>query len=107
MEKYKFTAILACFYVVSGCGTMRTNFQNDVAIKRDLRLYKTNCAVINRVYSGVSYDACKLNSRASGFDQQFILGFYVGDLLFSGALDTLFLPFTLYKQNTSGAIEIK
>lgn len=107
MNNYKLTFLLSCTLLASGCGTLRTNVQNDVAIKRDLRLYKTNCEHVNRIYSGVAYDACKLNSKASDFDDQFFLGFYVADLPLSGIFDTILLPYTVYKQNVTGPVKIE
>ena len=53
-----FTA--SCFI---GCGTINTVARGDYVTKRNLKKAKTYCESIPRVYSGVSYDFCRLNGE--------------------------------------------
>lgn len=65
--------------------------------------------MVPRIYSGVSYDICILRGKPShtslwlGSVPQLMLV----DLALSGVLDTVVLPYTIYKQINEGHIHLK
>nr|NYU03780.1 YceK/YidQ family lipoprotein [Pseudomonas sp. SbOxS1] len=89
---------------LTGCGTVATVFQDDADAARELRRQKTYCQSIPRVYSGLAYYFCMLNAppEPAGMFVSFVLM----DLLLSGALDTVALPYTIYRQGMDGNIRI-
>jgi len=89
---------------LTGCGTVSTVFQADEDAARGLRKQKTYCKSIPRVYSGLAYDFCVLNAPPdpTGMFVPFILA----DMALSGALDTVVLPYTLYRQGTEGNLSV-
>lgn len=91
---------------LSACGTMTTLSHSDREIADNLKRDKTNCQAMPRVYSGVSYNVCKLNSDSESINFDLLLGFYLFDSVASAATDTIALPFTLYSQNKNGNLEI-
>jgi uncharacterized protein YceK len=89
---------------LSGCGTAVTVLQGDEEATRGLRKQKTYCQSIPRIYSGLAHNFCRLHapSDPSGILVQVVLL----DLTLSGALDTVALPYTIYRQATDGSIRI-
>ncbi|EPA98341.1 Protein of unknown function (DUF1375) [Pseudomonas sp. G5(2012)] len=79
-------------------------FQDDADAAHGLRRQKTYCQSIPRVYSGLAYDFCVLNAPPDP------TGIYVPlvlvDLVLTGVLDTVVLPYTIYRQGTDGNISI-
>ncbi|MCK1794029.1 YceK/YidQ family lipoprotein [Pseudomonas violetae] len=97
-------AIVAFSFALSGCGTAMTVLQGDADATRNLRKQKTNCQSIPRVYSGLAYDFCVLNAPPD--PSGFLVPFLLLDLPLSGVLDTVSLPYTIYRQVTEGSIGI-
>lgn len=110
--KIKFARQLAGFglsLILSGCGTVTTVLRGDDVTVRELKARKTYCQSIPRVYSGVAYDLCILHgppSAATGLSLNDVPWPYL-DVAVSGVLDTLLLPYTLYRQNADGSIELR
>lgn len=94
----------ACSLTLSGCGTALTVLQDDADAARGLRKQKTYCQSIPRVYSGLAYDFCVLNAPPD--PTGVLVPLVLLDLGLSGALDTVVLPYTLYRQGTDGNIAI-
>ena len=90
-----------------GCGTLQSTTQSDSLIKRDLNHYRSHCRAIPRMYSGVSYGFCMLNSAPSNEFQQLILGYYLVDTVPSALLDTILLPYTGFQQVQNGNISVQ
>jgi uncharacterized protein YceK len=87
---------------LTGCGTVSSVLQDDTSAAQGLRKQKTYCQSIPRIYSGLAYDFCVLNAPP---DPTGILAAAVlVDLVFSGALDTVVLPYTVYRQGVDGNI---
>ncbi|MFW0756577.1 YceK/YidQ family lipoprotein [Pseudomonas sp. H11T01] len=101
----KMAVLLGVFSLaLTGCGTVKTVLQDDAQAARDLRKQKTYCQSIPRIYSGLAYDFCVLNAPP---DPTGILApFMLLDLTLSGVFDTVFLPYTIYRQSTEGNIRI-
>lgn len=104
--------------LLSACGSYHTLRSDDVVDASDLRLKGTYCGAIPRVYGGVVWDACQLYGEPpadSGNTPPSALANYavgppilpVLDMAFSGVIDTLALPYTLYRQNRDGSIELR
>ena len=89
---------------LAGCGTVNTVLQDDAGAARDLRKQKTYCQSIPRIYSGLAYDFCVLNAPPD--PTGFLVPFILLDLTLSGVFDTVFLPYTIYRQSTDGNIKI-
>lgn len=100
------TAVMfvACSLALSGCGTAVTVLQNDEDAARGLRKQKTYCQSIPRIYSGLAYDFCVLNAPPD--PTGVLVPLVLLDLALSGALDTVFLPYTVYRQGMDGNIKI-
>ena len=95
---------------LSGCGTAVTVLQDDAETAKDLRQRQTYCQSIPRAYSGLAYDFCILNSPPSHTAGAAQLGFMpliFFDLVASGVLDTIILPYTIYRQSEDGSLWIK
>jgi len=89
---------------LTGCGTVVTVLQDDAAAAQGLRRQKTYCQSIPRVYSGLSYDFCVLNAPPD--PTGILVPLVLLDLTLSGALDTVVLPYTIYRQGVDGNILI-
>ncbi|MGE1155883.1 YceK/YidQ family lipoprotein [Pseudomonas kitaguniensis] len=97
-------ALLLASLAVSGCGTTNTVLRDDMAATHLLRQQKTYCQSVPRVYSGVAFDFCVLNAPLTSAD--FLLPVVLLDIAASGIVDTVLLPYTIYRQNQDGSIEI-
>lgn len=91
-------------WAVSGCGTFNTVFRDDIAATRELRKQKTYCEAIPRIYSGVAFDFCLLHAAPD--PTGVLIPLALADIAVSGALDTVVLPYTIYRQTEDGNIRI-
>ncbi|VVN10696.1 hypothetical protein PS662_03829 [Pseudomonas fluorescens] len=100
------TAVMlgVCSIALSGCGTAVTVLQTDEDAVRGLRKQKTYCQSIPRIYSGLAYDFCVLNAPPD--PTGVLVPLLLLDLALSGALDTVALPYTIYRQGVDGNIRI-
>lgn len=100
------TAVMlgVCSLAISGCGTAVTVLQHEDDAARSLRNKKTYCQSIPRVYSGLAYDFCALNAPPD--PTGVLVPLVLLDLALSGTLDTISLPYTIYRQATDGNIRI-
>jgi uncharacterized protein YceK len=89
---------------LAGCGTVATVLQDDAEAAQGLRRQKTYCQSIPRVYSGLAYDFCVLNAPP---DPTGILApLILADMVLSGTLDTVVLPYTILRQGKAGNLSI-
>ena len=101
----KTTVLLSTFaLVLSGCGTAVTVLQDDEDAARSLRKQKTYCQSIPRIYSGLAYDFCVLNAPPD--PTGILVPLVLLDLALSGGLDTVVLPYTIYRQSVHANISI-
>ncbi|WP_285419779.1 YceK/YidQ family lipoprotein [Pseudomonas sp. efr-133-TYG-5] len=91
-------------WLLTGCGSAVTVLQDEADVARDLRKLKTYCQSLPRVYSGVAYDFCALHAPPD--PTGILLPFVLVDLPLSGVLDTVVLPYTIYRQVMEGNIGI-
>lgn len=98
--------LLVCLLALTGCGTVTTLSNSDLEVSRKLERQNTSCESIPRVYSGVSYNICKMHSNSNSIYLGWVLGFYVFDSVLSTATDTVVLPYTIYAQNKEGNLVI-
>ncbi|MCI4604623.1 YceK/YidQ family lipoprotein [Pseudomonas fluorescens] len=103
--------LVAVVLSLSGCGTINTVFYEDKSITSSLQKKKTNCDTLPRFYSGISYDLCVLHgppepniSNAPGAPEAY--PWPIMDLIPSLVLDTLFLPYTIYRQSVDGSVDL-
>jgi uncharacterized protein YceK len=97
--------------MLGGCGTVQTVVRNDQVAVDSLKEQKSYCGAVPRIYSGLAYDFCSLHAPlAKGVDaddyKNAAIPVVLIDAVVSGALDTLLLPYTVYKQHTEGSIVI-
>ncbi|WP_248751431.1 YceK/YidQ family lipoprotein [Pseudomonas sp. MWU15-20650] len=95
--------------VLEGCGTVTTVFRDGDVVARELKANRTYCQTVPRVYSGVAYDLCVLHApphSGSGVSLNDVPWAFI-DVPISGVLDTLILPYTIYRQNVDGSIELR
>jgi uncharacterized protein YceK len=97
-------------FVLTGCGTINTVFSSDVDTVNSLRKAKTRCEAVPRVYSGLSYDLCVMHGPPQVTERDpaapAMIPFQIIDLIPSGIIDTLLLPYTIYLQSSLGSLDI-
>lgn len=94
----------ACLIALSGCGTAKTVLQADEDATRSLRKHKTYCQSIPRLYSGLAYNFCILNAPPD--PTGFLVPYALLDITLSGVMDTVALPYTIYRQVAHGNLSI-
>ncbi|MFW9081413.1 YceK/YidQ family lipoprotein [Pseudomonas sp. P2757] len=103
-------AVTLAAMMLAGCGTVQTVVRSDQTAVDDLKEKKTYCGAVPRIYSGLTYDFCLLHAERPqpvdtfNFNNATPAVFF--DAAASGVLDTLLLPYTIYKQNADGSIII-
>ncbi len=102
----KYFLAISFSILLPGCGTLVTTTQSDYEVGRNLIKARTNCNSISRIYGGVSYNLCKLDSKASNYST-YMATFAILDGFLSAGLDTLALPVSIYQQNKNGNIKLK
>ncbi|MFR0691518.1 YceK/YidQ family lipoprotein [Enterobacterales bacterium AE_CKDN230030158-1A_HGKHYDSX7] len=117
MTMYRFWPLLAAA-LLAGCGSVRTVDSDAQASVKELKLGNTYCTEIPRIYSGVAYNFCALHGDPGGSYQHSAgltppppdspQGLYwpLFDGVLSAATDTLMLPYTVYRQQRDGSIEL-
>ena len=108
--KHEKAAILLLALSLTGCGTVNTVIRSDDVVKENMNEVETKCDSIPRVYSGISYDICYLHARPEltyhGIPSS-SPPLIFADILFSGVIDTVILPYSIYKQSQGGSIKVK
>jgi len=89
-----------------GCGTLSTVGRDNYDVGSTLIKKGSHCVTMPRIYSGVGYNVCKMNSKPTDFGT-LLLSIAVVDSVFSAVLDTVALPYTIYAQNEYGSFELK
>jgi uncharacterized protein YceK len=106
----KTQAMLLAALMLAGCGTIQTVVRGDEVAAQSLKEQQSYCGAVPRIYSGVTYDFCSLNAPLKkGLDAQDHTNapaIVLVDVVMSGALDTLLLPYTIYRQAADGSIVI-
>jgi uncharacterized protein YceK len=102
----KFIWLAFAVLSLTACGTVTTLSNSDYEIASKLKRQNSNCESIPRVYSGVSYNVCKMNSNKNSIYFDWLLGFYLLDSVASAATDTVALPFTVFSQEKNGNLMI-
>ena len=127
-------AVIALF--ISACGSFHTIPKSDQAIADNLKHHETKCTFLPQIYSGIAYDFCRLNARYKGdlqssdpsrqdrpypgdisVDREYfqyrtqqdgkaMAMLLATDFVLSGVIDTIALPFTIYKQAQVGSVEL-
>ncbi|MBK5304485.1 MULTISPECIES: YceK/YidQ family lipoprotein [Gammaproteobacteria] len=105
----KTQVMLLAALMLAGCGTFETVVRSDEAAVKRLKERKTYCGAVPRIYSGVTYDFCTLHALPGpGIDEYQYDGagtpVVLLDVVISGVLDTMLLPYTIYRQQADGSI---
>lgn len=121
---------LVLLYVVAGCvgcGTVNTVLLSDDTTVVNLRKTDTYCEALPRVYSGVAYDFCLLHGEPLILPDVHNEGLpearkdlpvpsnhkntgaplIVFDFILSGVMDTLLLPYSIYRQIDKGNLYLE
>lgn len=107
---------IAICLTLAGCGTINTVFRPDAVASQNLKDSRSHCESVPRIYSGVIYGFCTLNGEPKpekSLNDQSVLNsagnaipVIAIEAVASGVLDTLVLPYTIYRQSKDGSIEI-
>jgi uncharacterized protein YceK len=92
--------------LLSACGTLSTISGDQPEIGRKLTKHKSHCETMPRVYSGVAYNVCKMNSAPTDWGT-IHLSFAILDSFLSAGLDTVALPYTAYQQTQNGQLDLR
>ncbi|SEE31793.1 YceK/YidQ family lipoprotein [Pseudomonas deceptionensis] len=110
MSNARYAVLIGLSVSLVGCGTINTVVRGDEVTRRDLQKRNTYCDSIPRVYSGVAYDLCILHGPSKTITQDLVtpvlLPLRLLDLIPSAVLDTLVLPYTIYRQSTDDSIDL-
>ncbi|MCK1794176.1 YceK/YidQ family lipoprotein [Pseudomonas violetae] len=94
--------------MLAGCGTVQTVIRGDEAASKILKEQQSYCGAVPRIYSGVTFDFCYLNApleRGRESDVHTTApAIVLVDVVLSGVMDTLVLPYTIYRQKVDGSI---
>lgn len=102
----KYILVALSLIALSGCGTVTTLSSSDAEIASNLKKQNSGCVSVPRIYSGVAYNMCKLNSNGSSIYFLPMVGVYLVDSVFSAATDTVALPYTVYAQSQKGSLDL-
>ncbi len=109
MMKCQVLGLLTSAFLLSSCGTVKSLDSTDNNVSIYHSQVKTNCEEISRIYSGVQYDWCLLDSERKNKPTQFQLDpLWVNtiDMVFSAVADTIVLPYTIYQQSEHGSLQV-
>ncbi len=102
-------ALVGIVLLLGGCGTVTTVLRDDGVAVRELKAKKTYCQTVPRIYSGVAYDLCVLHGPPNSAGGLALNGipWAIVDVPVSAVLDTLVLPYTIYRQSADGSLELQ
>ena len=92
--------------LLSACGTVSTISGDQHEIGRKLTTHRSYCETMPRVYSGVAYNVCKMNSEPTDWGTLY-LSVALFDSFLSVGLDTVALPYTAYQQAKNGNLKLR
>ncbi len=98
--------VLLIVLFTTGCGSLSTVSQPDSYARLNLNHVDTRCQSLPRVYSGVLYDICAVDSKAEQVQQIWMTSFHLIDIIPSALIDTILLPYTWYLQKEKGNINL-
>ena len=104
--------LIAALLIVScaACSTFKTVAPDRGRVDISSQGYDSNCNKIPRIYSGVSYNVCLLNSEpnSNAIGGIGLLGvpLIFIDTMCSAIADTVILPYTIYTQVNDGSIKV-
>ncbi|UOB24548.1 YceK/YidQ family lipoprotein [Pseudomonas orientalis] len=109
IKNMKLLTVVWMASLMLGCGTVTTVMREDAVTVRALKADKTYCQSVPRIYSGVTYNLCVLHAppnTGGGLAVNSVPLTFI-DVPLSGVLDTLLLPYTVYRQSADGSIDLR
>jgi hypothetical protein len=103
---YKLFSVVLIFTCAS-CASIATWHYSDATLASFLQNRRTHCESLPRIYSGVYFDYCWLDSDPQRVYGSAPIALLLVDGLFSGIADTFALPFTVAQQQERGGIPLK
>lgn len=123
----RFSVLLLMVLACAGCGTVNAVLLSDNTTVSNLRKADTYCEALPRVYSGVAYDFCLLHGEplilpevrneglpearrdlpVSSNHKNTGAPLIVFDFVLSGVMDTLLLPYSIYRQVDEGNLYLQ
>ena len=98
--------VIGLALLICSCGTVKTLIEPEQDVSIELADIGSNCKSLPRVYSGVAYDFCMLNSKPTEIEVNLLVWFYLLDGIFSAIADTIVLPYTISTQSKHGSIDV-
>ncbi|MBV1881104.1 MAG: YceK/YidQ family lipoprotein [Pseudomonadales bacterium] len=105
-NSYKTLPILLVLCSLTGCGTLSTLRYSDSNISSKLSKSQTRCTTLSRIYSGIFFDICTVHSNSTHDLKGIGDAYYLFDTIPSSILDTVFLPYTIFKQFRFGSLTL-
>jgi uncharacterized protein YceK len=106
----KFVVLMILAAYVAGCGTIKTTALDKPRIEIGTKSKKSLCSSIPHIYSGIFYNICWLHRETNpNHASRRISGdipLVAVDTVLSGLLDTILLPYSIYKQAEVGSIKV-
>lgn len=106
----KFAVLILFTVFVVGCGTLKTTALDEPRIEIGTKSKRSLCSSIPHVYSGVFHNFCWLhreaNSNYPALSSSGDAPIIVVDTVLSGIMDTILLPYSIYKQVNEGSIKV-
>ncbi len=107
----KFAVLILFTVFVVGCGTLKTTALDEPRIEIGTKSKRSLCSSIPHVYSGVFHNFCWLhretNPNHSAIRSTGDLPIIAVDTVLSGLMDTILLPYSIYKQAEEGSIKVE
>lgn len=100
-------ALIAMATLTSGCASVASWTASDASLAQFLQNRRSHCETLPRVYSGVVFDYCWLDSEPQRIYGSAPMVLLLADGLLSGIADTLALPVTLVQQHRYGDIPLE
>jgi uncharacterized protein YceK len=107
IKKLTLNTVTTCSLLLTGCGSFTTLTKDDADIASALRQKNTQCSSLLRIYSGVNFDGCVLNSKPdSSTTNDTVLYYWLFDMVGAAVADTVALPYTIYRQAREGSLNL-
>lgn len=98
--------LLMALLTMAGCGTFHTFAPDNGRVQINYMGHKSYCTSIPRIYSGVMYDFCEIYGEPNNEGTDTPKHLFAFDFMCSAVLDTVILPYTIFRQINDGNIRV-